>query len=72
LRLFGLAAGGAYLAKGALVSAEDSDPGSALRIATARFFAERLVLETAALKEAIIEGAAAVVDLDTNLLMEEI
>ncbi len=59
LRLFGLAAGGAYLAKGALASLGDASAAGTLRIATARFFAERLAPETAALRLAIAEGAEA-------------
>ena len=46
LRLFGLAAGGAYLAKGALASLDDTSAIGARRIATARFFAEHLLPET--------------------------
>ncbi|MBA3518106.1 MAG: acyl-CoA dehydrogenase C-terminal domain-containing protein, partial [Rhizobiales bacterium] len=64
LRLFGLAAGGAYLAKGALASLVDSAPEAALRIATARFFAEQLAPETAALRIAVIDGAEAVLGFD--------
>ena len=67
LRLFGLAAGGAYLAKGALASLAESDPRSVRRIATARFLAERLLPETAALKTIVIEGAEAVTGLGAEL-----
>ncbi|TIL41202.1 acyl-CoA dehydrogenase [Mesorhizobium sp.] len=49
LRLISLAAGGAYLARGAL--ADQS------RIAVCRFFAENLLGEAAALKERVIGGA---------------
>ena len=55
LRLFGLAAGGAYLVRGALAG---QDAG---RVALARFFAENLVDETAALKKRVTEGAASLV-----------
>ena len=51
LRLFGLAAGATYLAKGALA---DDGPHTAL----ARFFAENLLGETSALKDRVINGAA--------------
>jgi hypothetical protein len=68
LRLFGLAAGGAYLAKGALASLADSSAESTLRIATARYFAEHLAPETGALRTAVMEGAEAVLDLDPALL----
>jgi alkylation response protein AidB-like acyl-CoA dehydrogenase len=59
LRLFGLAAGGAYLAKGALAS-RGEDGAAASRVATARFFAENLAPETGALRLSIVEGAEAV------------
>jgi acyl-CoA dehydrogenase len=52
LRLFGLAAGATYLAKGALGGE------NAGRMALARFFAENLLSETYALKDRIIHGAA--------------
>ncbi len=51
LRLFGLAAGGAYLARGALAG------GDAARIGLCRFFAENLVGECAALRDRVVEGA---------------
>jgi hypothetical protein len=51
LRLFALAAGGAYLARGALAD------GGEQRIGLCRFFAENLVGETGALRDRIIEGA---------------
>ncbi|RCS23404.1 acyl-CoA dehydrogenase [Phyllobacterium salinisoli] len=51
LRLFGLAAGGAYLAKGALT---EEDAG---RDALCRFYAENLLRETNALKHRVIGGA---------------
>ncbi len=54
LRLFGLAAGGCYLAKSALQSASDYDLG---RTALARFFAANLLGETTALRSTVIEGA---------------
>ena len=59
LRLFGLTAGGCYLAKSALASFGDAGPDAALRIRVARFFAERLCPETAALRMVIEEGAGA-------------
>ena len=49
LRLISLAAGGAYLAQGALA---DHD-----RVALCRFFAENLLGETRALKERVIDGS---------------
>jgi len=53
LRLFALASGGAYLARGAIAS------GDARRIALCRFFAENLVPETAALRTTVVEGREA-------------
>lgn len=52
LRLFALAAGGAYLARAALA---DGDAG---RIALCRFFAENMLVETSALKQCVTAGAA--------------
>jgi acyl-CoA dehydrogenase len=51
LRLFGLAAGGAYLARAALAAEEPA------RVALCRFHAENLIDETASLKRRVIEGA---------------
>ncbi len=70
LRLFGLASGGAYLAKGALASAADSSARASLRIATARFAAEQLLPETAALRTQIVEGADAVLAVDPAQMLE--
>ncbi|MEJ0094762.1 MAG: acyl-CoA dehydrogenase [Methylocella sp.] len=64
LRLFGLARGGAALARGALsahrLAAENSDPALAARIATARFFAEHIASGARGLELAVTEGAASV------------
>ena len=58
LRLFGLAAGGIYLAKGALAAARDGAAnGQAQPIAMARFFAENLATAAPGLKETIVAGA---------------
>ena len=58
LRLFGLAAGGIYLAKGALAAARDGGGnGQAQPILLARFFAENLATAAPGLKETIIAGA---------------
>ena len=56
LRHFGLAAGGADLAKAALASVADGGPAIGVRIGTARFFAERLLPETAALRRRSSRG----------------
>jgi hypothetical protein len=58
LRLFGLAAGGTYLARGALAVARDgSADGQSHRIALARFFAENLATAAPGLKETVVAGA---------------
>ncbi len=57
LRLFGLAAGGVYLARGALAAARDSAEASAQPIAVARFFAENLATAAAGLKDTVVGGA---------------
>ena len=58
LRLFGLAAGGIYLAKGALAAARNgsgASPGQP--IAIARFFAENLATAAVGLKDTVVTGA---------------
>ena len=63
LRLFGLAAGGVYLAKGALAATRNGAGGAqgdvAQPIAIARFFAETLATAAPGLKHSIVDGAAA-------------
>ncbi len=56
LRLVSLAAGGAYLAKGALVG------GDSARIALCRFFAENMLAETGPLNDRIVTGADSLLD----------
>ncbi|TCD13442.1 acyl-CoA dehydrogenase [Oricola cellulosilytica] len=53
LRLFGLTAGGVYLAKSALAESSTDD-----RATMCRFFAENLVGETASLRDTVENGAA--------------
>ncbi|CCV12356.1 acyl-CoA dehydrogenase [Mesorhizobium sp. STM 4661] len=60
LRLFSLAAGGAYLARGAL--ADQS------RVPLCRFFAENLLGEVRALKERVIGGAESLADAGKALI----
>ena len=61
LRLFGLAAGGAYLARGALASVRDgSAAADAMPVALARFFAENLTTAAPGLARSVTEGADAV------------
>ena len=63
LRLFGLAAGGVYLAKGALAAARNGagNGHGAQPIAVARFFAEALATAAPGLKDSVVDGAAALV-----------
>ena len=61
LRLFALAAGGAWLVRGALAG---EDRG---RIALARFFAENLIDEAGALKRRVIDGGASLAAADAAL-----
>ena len=56
LRLFGLTAGGAYLTRGAL-AARNSGANAADKVALARFYAETLLGEVAALRTRVITGA---------------
>ncbi|PLX36320.1 MAG: acyl-CoA dehydrogenase [Hyphomicrobiales bacterium] len=70
LRIFGLASGGAYLAKGALASARAASGSAAetARIHVARFFAETLVGETAGLARAVKDSSQSVLAADAALL----
>jgi hypothetical protein len=73
LRLFGLAAGGVYLAKGALAAAREGaangqGEAAAQAIAIARFFAETLVTAAPGLKETVIAGADATLALTPQAL----
>jgi acyl-CoA dehydrogenase len=58
LRLFGLASGGIYLARGALAAArQGGGNGHAQPIAVARFFAENIATAAGGLKDSVIGGA---------------
>ena len=57
LRLFGLAAGGVYLAKGALLAVRDAGGPGSDHVALARFFAETQVPLAGGLATSITEGA---------------
>src|SRR5215510_11389665 len=57
LRLFGLAAGGIYLARGALAAARDG--AQTQPIAIARFFAENLATAASGLRDTVVGGADA-------------
>ncbi len=65
LRLFGLAAGGAYLAEAALAAREalqagETDPAHGRRIRDCRFFAENSASIAQGIEHAVVDGAAAV------------
>jgi alkylation response protein AidB-like acyl-CoA dehydrogenase len=68
LRLFGTVAGGALLAKGALAAAHalaggDGDRGFYdARLATARFYAEHVLIQAPALVQTVRDGAASVLE----------
>ena len=69
LRLFGLAAGGVYLARGALAAARNGASGSAGQsIAVARFFAENLATAASGLKDTVIGGAESALALEPEAL----
>jgi hypothetical protein len=73
LRLFGLAAGGIYLAKGALAAARagaanGQGEAAAQAIAIARFFAENLATAAPGLKETVVAGADATLALTPQAL----
>ncbi len=61
LRLFGLASGGVYLARGALAIVREGETDSAGRIAIARFFAENLATAAPGLADTVTTGAETVV-----------
>jgi alkylation response protein AidB-like acyl-CoA dehydrogenase len=60
LRLFAGAAGGVLVAGEALAANRLGDGSAAPRIALARFFAEHIVVASAGLERAVVEGAASV------------
>jgi hypothetical protein len=57
LRLFGLASGGHYLAKGALAAARDANGSGGNAVALARFFAENISTAGPGLAETVTAGA---------------
>ena len=69
LRLFGLAAGGHYLARGALAAIRDGG-GGAEQVALARFFAENLCALGDGLAASVIDGAEGVLALSPQQLSE--
>jgi alkylation response protein AidB-like acyl-CoA dehydrogenase len=73
LKLFGLAAGGAYLADIALAARAaaakgDTDPLHPARIATARFFAENIAPAAGGLADTVIDGGDAVLRSEAALV----
>lgn len=70
LRLFGLAAGGSYLARGALAAVRDGSAanGGAGHVVGARFFAEQLLTAAPAHAQAVITGADVLADVTPELL----
>jgi acyl-CoA dehydrogenase len=72
LRLFGLAAGGVYLARGALAAARNGAGSghaeASQPIAVARFFAETLATAAPGLKDSVVDGAAATLMLAPEVL----
>ncbi len=69
LELFGLTAGGAGLARGALAAAgRMNNNEDALRIQLARYFADVHLPHTAALRDAVIEGADTLVATTPDML----
>lgn len=62
LRLFGLAASGAWLGKGALKAHKGVDGAPPGAVATARFYAENHLAETEALRKAITNGSGSLIN----------
>ncbi len=62
LRLFGLAAGGHYLAKGALAAWDEGGPHAMESVALARFFAENISVAAPGLAAVVTTGGHAVLD----------
>jgi len=69
LRMFGTVAGGAYLARLALAAAgAGDDPWLAAKVATARFYAERILPTAAGLLDAVRAGVAGLDEIDPAAL----
>jgi len=62
LRLFGLAAGGTYLARGALAAIRDGNAGDT-HVGLARFFAENLAVAAPGLAAVVTSGADAILSI---------
>lgn len=70
LRLFGLAAGGTYLARGALAAVRDGSAanGAAGAVVSARFFAEQLLVDAPGHALSVTTGADGLADVTPELL----
>ncbi|MEM9356722.1 MAG: acyl-CoA dehydrogenase [Pseudomonadota bacterium] len=70
LKLFGLTAGGTYLARGALMAVRDgsSTNGKAANVKSARFFAEHLLVAAPGHGQSVVTGADALADVTPELL----
>ena len=70
LRLFGLTAGGAYLARGALKAVRDGSAtnGKAANVLSARFFAEHLLVAAPGHGQSVVTGADALADVTPEML----
>ena len=69
LRLFGLTAGGIYLARGALAAVRGAGSSDiATRVALARYFAENHAVAAGALKDSVVSGGDATLMLEPETL----
>ena len=69
LALMSATAGSAYLARAALgATAQEENPVTTSHIALARFFAENILPETAALKRVVLQGADSLLDAPASAL----
>ncbi|HRD76219.1 MAG TPA: acyl-CoA dehydrogenase, partial [Hyphomicrobiaceae bacterium] len=68
LRLFGLAAGGVYLARAALDATRTSGGASAQTVAIARFFAENLATAAPGLADTVMTGADGLLAVEPDAL----
>ena len=67
LRLFGITAGGCYLARCALAAGDNSEPGQR-SVDLARFFAENIAVLAPGLSASVISGAGSVLAVPTGRL----
>ncbi|MBU2582198.1 MAG: acyl-CoA dehydrogenase [Alphaproteobacteria bacterium] len=69
LRLFGITAGGCYLAQGALLAARDGVETDAARyVGLARFFAENMAVAAPGLAQSVMGGADSLMSIPTSRL----